>query len=456
MRTEIESIIPPQSDDIAQPNLEDAIRVATIAISLLGFLNAASAQTNFWRSGGRLALIQRIRNLLSEPFLTTIDGAFSTIRNVHTSDRNAKDWKRCLRHYSHHGRPLGHMLLQRSFMWLLASSTSLLIADVKTLRTTHILDMLMSKEGLAKLKSPDSPDADYQSIELYAGIAQEEMDRLEAAADFIELGSPSQQRLAYAVKAGAIVSFLNCAVLNEDAADPEIIMGWLQECMDNPIQMSDDTLASTVFRSMAILSRISPSFAPTVIRLLPRFIVQTTPSSSIVATASKCLAFALHMLSQDAVITTLYTLGNVLSPDADQNVPNGIASELGAESGGLSDVYQGRQSNGSDISLQIQGEEDTTVVYANIVQAICSIADTCNDDKITALAQAMLLQKLTKVNQAVDCHIITGASVLSLNGGQLEFRSLLRLYSRLSHNASVDDNTMILDAVRLTPEIITN
>ncbi|KAI0135195.1 hypothetical protein F4814DRAFT_400132 [Daldinia grandis] len=444
MSTTVKGTVPLKLNGDAQPNLDDAIHIATVAISLLGFLDAASAQANFWRSGGRLALIRKISNLLSESFLTTIDASFSTIRNAHISDRNAKDWKRILRHYANQGRPLGSMLLQRSFMWLLVSATSLLIADVKLLRTSHILDLFMSKDGMSKLGSASSPDPDFQSIELYASIAQEEMDRLEASADFIELGSSAQQRLACAVKAAVIISYLNCSILHEDAADSELLMGWLQESLDNPMHMADETLASTVFRSMAILSKISPNFAPTVVRLLPRFIVQTTPSSSIVATASKCLAFTLRLLSQDAVITTLYTLGNVLSPDADHNVPNGSASELG----GLSSVYHGRQSTGSDISLQIRGDEDTTLAYANIVQAICSIADMCNDEKITALAQAMLLQKLTKVNQSVDCHIVTGASVLSLNGGQLEFRSLLRLYSRLCHNASAEDNSIILDAVR--------
>ncbi|KAI1107915.1 hypothetical protein F4804DRAFT_296325 [Jackrogersella minutella] len=448
MRTAIGGIIPLRLDGDGQPKLDDAIRVATIAISLLGFLDAASAQANFWRTGGRLALIQRIRNMFTEPFLIAVDGAFSTIRNANPADRNAKDWKKVLRHYTHQGRPLGPMLLQRSFIWLLVSTTSLLIADVKVLRSSHILDLLMSKSSLLKLGSPFSPDADFQSIELYATIAQEEMEHLEASADFIQLGSSSQQRLAYAVKSSAIISFLNCCVLNEEAADPDVLMNWLQECLDNPIEMADETLASTVLRSMAILSKISPSFAPTVIRLLPRFIVQTSPSSTIVATASKCLAFALHLLSQDAVITTLYTLGNVLSPDGDQNGQNGSATEFGPGASGMTNIYQRRQSTGSEISLQIRGEEDTTVVYGNIVQAICSIADMCNDEKITALAQAMLLQKLTKVNQSVDSHIITGASILSLSGGQLEFRSLLRLYSRACHNASAEDNIMILDAVR--------
>ncbi|OTB08673.1 hypothetical protein M426DRAFT_316686 [Hypoxylon sp. CI-4A] len=450
MRAAIDGLIPLKMGNDAQPNLDDAIRVATIAISLQGFLDAASAQANFWRTGGRLALIRRIRNMLTESFLTAVDSAFSTIRNAHTADRDAKDWKRCLRHYAHQGRPLGAMLLQRSFMWLLVSVTSLLIADVKILRGSHILDLMMSKDSLLKLHSSSGPDADLESIKLYASIAEEEMGRLEDSADFIQLGSSSQQRLAYGVKAAAIISFLNCSVLNEEAANPELLKGWLQECLENPIQMVDETLASTVLRSMAILSKISSDFAPVVTHLIPRFIVQTAPSSNIVATASKCLAFTLHLLfqvSQDAVITTLYTLGNVLSPDGDQKVADGSPSEL-ADNNGLANVYPTRQSTGSDLTLQIRGGEETAAVYASIVETICSIADKCNDETITALAQTMLLQKLGKVNQLVDCHIITGANILSLNGGQGGFRSALKHYSKLCRNASAADDTLVLDAIR--------
>ncbi|CAJ2501429.1 Uu.00g042820.m01.CDS01 [Anthostomella pinea] len=450
VRTAIQGIVQPKTEEYVEPSLEDAIRTVTIAISLLGFLDAASAQTDFWRTGGRLALIQRLRNLLSVPFLTAVDGALSVIRNADVTDRTAKEWKRCLRHYAHQGRPLGPMLLQRSFMWLLVSATSLLIGDVKVLKTSHVLDMLMSREGLLRPGSPNSPDADFRSIEMYASIAQEEMERLEAGDDYLQLGSVSQQRLACDVKASAIISFLNCSVLNEDAADPDLLMGWLQETLDNTTQMFDETLASAVLRSMAILSRLSPTFAPIVIRLLPRFIVQTSPSSHTVAIASKCLAFSLNTLSHDAVISTLYTLGNVLSPSTDQNGTNGTNGTNGdmvPDGTGLSNIYHGRQSTGSSISLQVEGEEDTTVIYSNIVLAICSIAKTCNDEKITALAQSMLLQKLTKVNQAVDSQIVVGASVLSLSGGQLELRSLLRLYSRISHTALADDNTVVLEAV---------
>ena len=444
--TAVQSIAPPETEEDADQNIDEAIRVATIAITLLGFIDAAAAQADFWKTGGRLALIQRVRALLSGPFLTALEGAFSCIRNAPTSDRSAKEWKRYLKQYAADGRPLSADLLQRSFMRLLVSATSLLNTDAKVLRGKHVLDLFMSKENTLQNVSTGSVEADFRSLEIYATIAREEMERLEENADFISMGSVSQQKLAFAIKASAMIGFLNCAMLNEDAADPETLMGWLEESLLDPNQMQDATLASTVLRSMAVLCRLDSGYAPKVSRLLPRFIVQTVPRGDIVIIASRCLAYVLHMLSHDAVITSLYTLGNVLSPGADENIPNGTGDLIG-DGPEANAIYQGRPSTGSSISLALQGDEDTSVIYANIVQAICGIANICNDEKITALAQAMLLQKLSKVNQSVDSHLITGAAILALSGGQLEFRSLLKLYSRIGHTALTEDNASVLTAV---------
>ncbi|KAI1820794.1 phosphatidylinositol 3 [Xylaria intraflava] len=447
LRTAVLNIVPPRLEGDKEQNLEDAIRTATLTISLLGFLDAASAQADFWRTGGRLALVQRVHNLLSDSFLTAVDGAFSIIRNSHSSERHLKDWKKCLRQYASRGRPLGPMLLQRSFTYLLVAATSLLIVDARDLRGAHNLDVLMSKESLLKKDSLASRDVDFQSIEIYAGLAQEEMDRLEASADFLELASTSQQKIANAVKASAIISYLNCSLLNEDAADPDRrLMDWLLETLDSD-QIADELLASAVLRTIAILARFSPDYAPKAIQRLSRFIVQAAPSENTVGIASRCLAFALHKLSNDAVISILYTLGNVLSPSPENGAPNGSHGDLPGDSAGSPNLYHRRQSTGSDISLQVQNEEDTITVYSNIIQTICCIAKSCEDEKITALAQAMLLQKLTKVNQLVDAHILIGASTLSLSSGQLEFRSLLRLFSKTCHAAVAEANTTLLNAI---------
>ncbi|MBE3043409.1 hypothetical protein IMZ48_12730 [Candidatus Bathyarchaeota archaeon] len=205
-----------------------------------------------------------------------------------------------------------------------------------------------------------------------------------------------------------------------------------------------------MLKSMALVARSSPAFSASISRLLPRFIVQSASHPKIVKTASNALASVLRMLSKDSVITTMYTLGNVLSPGPGGEGVNGANGDLGADTPALP-IYSGRHSTGSSISVQITGDDDTTVVYGNVVQAICGIAEASQDEKITALAQSMLLQKIGKVNSLVDAQIIRGAAALSLKGGQLEFRSLLKMYSRICHVAVAERQEHILVAVSASP-----
>ncbi|CAK7204679.1 Phosphatidylinositol 4-kinase stt4 [Sporothrix eucalyptigena] len=430
-------------------NLEDAIRTATIAVSLLGFLDAAAAQAEFWRSGGRLALVQRLRKVLSEPFLIAVETAFSTIRNSHSTDRVTKEWKRHLRHYWETGRPLGAMLLQQSFMHLLVAATSLLVAEVPALKLTHVLDLLLTGDGLLRPMSARSGDADYQSVEIFANAVIDQMNYLEASSDFVRMGSAAQQKLAFSIRSAALVGYLNCSRLNEDAADADILMGWLEGSLADPAQMADDGLSSVVLKSLALICRISPEYAANVSKLLPRYIVQSGARGVSIDIASAGLASVLRMLSTDAIITTIYTLGNVLSAGNERALTNGDpVLSMGADNlDNVTQIYQGRQSTGSSISLQINSEEESSIIYENVVQAICGIASACKDTKITALAQSMLLQKIDKINSTVDAKIIPAAAVLAPTGGQLEFRSLLKTFTRICHIATVENRPNLLTAV---------
>ncbi|RQM06895.1 hypothetical protein DH86_00000031 [Scytalidium sp. 3C] len=295
-----------------------------------------------------------------------------------------------------------------------------------------------------------SDGIDFATIEAMADIAADEMSLLEDGADYLRLGSAWQQRLAFSVKAAALISYLNCALLNEDAAEPDILMSWLENTLADPVQMADETLAKVVLRSMALISKLSPAYATTVTKILPRFIVHGGTTSQTIKVASSCLAYVLQLLSQDAIISTLYTLGNVLSRESNSERGHTSHSSVNGDSpadrSSGSTFYAGKQSTGSATSLTITGEEDATAVYGNVIQAICSIAISCKDPKITALAQSMLAQKITK-NKTVEARIITEAAALSLSGGTSEFRSLLRVYLKLTHDAVVNNDEVILGAV---------
>ncbi|KAG6002139.1 hypothetical protein E4U21_003436 [Claviceps maximensis] len=443
----IESVMSPSSPDLDSLPIDDAMRTTTIALAILGFLDAASAQANFWTAGDRLSLIQKFNQLLSEPFLVAVETSLSTIRNTHIQSTEVREWKRLLRHYASDGRPLGAMLLQRSYMWLVLSSTSLMVADPSDLVNNHILDLFMSEEDLVLNDHRQLLDGNLRSIEIYAGIAAEQMEYLEAGADFVRLGSPDQQKLAYDVKSAALIVHLTCSFFDEQIADSDVLMNWLQESLDDTSQMSDPDLAAVVLRCMALICRISSTYTATVSRALPRFLVHTVPQGDTANVASNSLAYVLKMLSKDAVISTLYSLGNVLSPDAEAEFVNVPANGVHVNGEQIAPEYGRRQSTASYDSLMLNGEQETAVVYSNVVQAICTIAISCDDEKITALAQSMLLQKLDKVNASVDTKVITGAAKLSLHGGQLEFRSLLKMYSRLCHMGVLERKDFLLTAV---------
>ena len=427
-------------DSASDVGVEEIRGTAVTSVSLLGFLEAASTYANFYNVTEQLEVVRLLRQIMSEDFMVSVEGVFSSIR---TSDGTSKDllnWKLYTKRYATLGRPLGAMLLQRGFMKLLVSCSSLLIANPQHLQHTETFDILMSEDPLPQLEHDD--DATAALLEMLSDVAVEEMRLLEDGADYLQLGSAWQQRLAFTVKAHTLNIFLNCMVVDEEIADLDTLLSWLEDSMADSVQMADNTLACAVLKSMVVVARFSSVVASTLSRSLLRFIVQGGIQGETITVAARSLTIILQLLSQDAVITGLYSLGNVLivRANAEKTQDNNLSApeNIGRYS---------QHSTGSAISLDLSGEEETAVVYGNVVRAIIGIASNCRDDKITALALSMLLQKLGKISLAVDLHIITEAAVLATIGGSQELKILLKLYSKISHDADVQGNNALVEAV---------
>lgn len=421
------------------------LETAMITVSFLGFLKAATAYPDIWPAVEKLQFVERIRLILSETFQVAIETALSSIRNSHAADPRIKDWRRYIRYYAANGRPLGAMLLQCTFMQLMLSVATNLVTKKCCGSEQDVMSILALETRSLKTRPSDPEEAESSIINTLSDIATLEMSLLEDGADFVMLSSAWQQRLAFAVKASALTVFLICNLFNENVATSEVIMSWLDDAMNDPIQMADERLATVVLRCMAILAKLAPGYASVLSRSLPRYIVRGIPNGSTVAVAAKTLSSVLQLLSEDAVISALYTLGTVLS------------SGSGSEKLGLNGIspdgslnvhhHEDHKARGSTISLSLGGEEDISTVYSNVMQAIVGIASTCQDDKITALAQSMLIQKYGKLNNIIDAGIISETARLALLGGSLQFKSLLMQYSKICHNSVVQGNHVILGAV---------
>ena len=439
---------PHHSEGISSDTVvEEKLEIAAVSVSLLGFLEAAFLYTNFYSVPESYELVDLLRQILDENLMVSVEGVFSSIRTSESTSRILMDWKSHTKRYAASGRPLGAMLLQRGFMRLLVSCSSLQVSPAEKLQQTDIFGILTAEDDFNPHEQNVAATA---LLELLSDVAAESMRLLEDGSDYLQLGSAWQQRLAFAVKAHTLHTFLNCMVVDEEIADADTLLSWLEDTMADPVQMADDTLACVVLKSMAVVAKFSPAIASNLSRSLPRFIVQGGVKGETVIVAARSLTYVLQMLPQDAMITGLYSLGNVLSARAgtdrtlgSSDVPNGtaISSKPTAQ-------YT-QHSTGSAISLDLSGEEETSAAYGNIVRTIVSIANICQDDKITALAQSMLIQKLGRVSLTVDLHIIIETARLATVGGFVEFKSLLKLYARLGHDAIIRGNQILLDTVRL-------
>ncbi|KAI7278455.1 phosphatidylinositol 3 [Hortaea werneckii] len=437
-----------EPDGVTDANaVQDSLRAVQLAVSLLGFLEATSAYAQVWTAEHRLSLVQKVKYLLSEKFMVSLEGALSAIRNAHVASPTIKVWKRWIRLYATQTRPLGAMLLHKAFMELVEQSVALLVARDESLAGVPLLDALLRRQTLTvSYESPIIPEV----VDNVAGLVVDEMNLLETDTDYLQVSSAWQQRLALQVKASSLRSFLCCSLMDEEAADLETLLSWLEASTSDTLQMTQDELAQTVLKCMAILARTSPVIAANLTRSLPRLIVQGRMTQETAALAGECLARVLKTLSHDVVISTVYSLGNVLSSQPGTEKLDGHMPFFDGATSINADVtapYGGHHPPGSTLSLAISDEGADVERYGAIVQAIVAIASAYREEQMTALVISILVQKVSRVSPVVDARIVTEMAALGLSGGPNELRALLRLYSKVASEATSKHDHTLFNAV---------
>lgn len=424
---------------------QEPTAVLSIAVSLVGFLEASAHHTAFWAASEKLQIIEHLRSMLTEKLMIAVETASSTVRNTSaSSDSPLRDWKKYARRYTARGRPFSALLLQDGYMRFIKSCTLSLLGS-QTPIEDEVLEDHMNGVGIARSHG----DADISLIQCITQIVSDEMHLLDDGFDYLQLGSTWQQRLTHSVKALALTAFLNCVILAEDIAGGDALVSWLEDTLTDPNQMSSVELGSAVLKCMAIISRMSANNAASGTRSLMRFIIQGGVfTGPIVAVAARCLAQTLGVLSQDALITTMYSLGNALS--------SGSRPERAYQGHSVTDAH-GRATpatslsppaNRSVVSFSANGEEEQGGPYKGIIHAIVTIATSSHDEKIAALAQSMLLQKMGKINVAVDACIIQETAALAPTTGKAEFQLLLKFYARAYRDVPTKGGNPTLEAVR--------
>ncbi|OJJ05363.1 hypothetical protein ASPVEDRAFT_55269 [Aspergillus versicolor CBS 583.65] len=431
---------PCHSGDNALDSAHESVNMLAICVSIVGFLEAAAKFTAFWSATEKLRMVDRLRLIFSENCMVAIETASSTVRSAGVLDRALRDWRRYTRRYTAKGRPLGAMLLQESYMRFIKSCVTSLFG-AQNMSDDELLDDYVDGVGIAR----SHDEAEISLINRLTAIIGDEIQLLEDSSDYLQVGSPWQQRLAFSVKALALMGYLNCIIINKDTANSDDFLSWLEDTLIDPSQMSCTELATTTLKCITIISRASINSASSGSRSLLRFIVEGGIQVGVIGSvAAQCLSRVLGVLSQDSVITTLYSLGNVLSPGSGSDKP--YPGQMNGEPTGLTLSQFQKTKNGSIASISVNETEDNTP-YRSIVHAIITIATSCHDEQISALAQSMLLQKIGKLNTTVDSCIIKETAALSITTAQAEFQLLLKFYDRVFHDGIAKGYENVVSAV---------
>lgn len=425
---------------------DDTLRVVQISVSLLGFFNGIAGYMQVWSPDQRMSLLPQFKRILSEKFMVSLEGALSAIRNSYTKHRMVNQWKRWDTQYAAQGRPLGAMLLQQAFMHIVEETTLALLPIHEPLASADLLDTLLQQDPHKYQNKVHSANGIVDNL---TELVTSEIKFLDDEADYLKLGSVWQQKQARDVKASALRSFLCCCILSGGTPNDDLLLDWLSAITADPDQMVDEDLAKTVLKSMAVLARISETVVTSLTRYLPRLIVNGKMTATTAAVACECLARVLKPLSQDVVISTLYSLGNILSTDVDgqANHTTIFDSSFSIAHNDNGNGFTSHQGFGSSISLVLSDEEETAAAYGTLVAAIVAIAVARSEAQLTALVSSMLLQKIGKISPAVDARIIIETAALGLSGGVSELKGLLRIYARINSEALSQNNTLLSSAV---------
>lgn len=433
-------------EELQQDPAQLVANISSTTVSLVGFLGAAATHVNFFTVSERFAMIESLRSIVFEQSLIAIETVTSLLRNCDdTSLPELHDWKFFILQYLSFGRSLGSVILQNALLYFIFSCTSLSANPIGSIDVNSWLDdLITNNRTLRKHHSPEEASLAGFAME----VVVQQMQMIESSSNVLHLNSTGQRMLALSTKAYGLAGFLNCIIIDEQSADYELFLTWLDDTMLDTAQMTDPLLSSVSLKSMVVIAKLVPSNSTNVMKSLLRFITQGSHTSPTIPIASQCLAEVLRSASQDTLISTLYSLGNYITTTSSDNSRRSPGDENNSNisSPGITNAFA--PINASAFSLDLSSDSrHTEVPYRSIVNAIVTTATSSRDPTIVALAQSILQQKVAKTNDAADACLVLGYTELAVYSDIAEFEMLLKLFSRIFTQSIHTNNIVMLDAM---------
>jgi len=402
-------------------------------MSLVGTTEATIATLSAATPEFVLRLVDSIQPLLDSQLLIKIESVISSsntndsAKKVSSALRNpSPDTElnyllRIHRRYILNNEPLGAFIIQRQLLRLLETVCYLACPS------DGVDPGFLPLKGFRARFSLLGP----QTLNAIAHLSQTQLESVESSADFLKFNTSPHQELSLDLKATSIR--LACVAYVAGKEESHSFIAVLESVLGDSAQMSHDQLSSACLDAIAAISMSGHEHNSELTRQLRDFIVNfqaldyhNGTTSSRVCFAAKRLAWCLSAVSPDRVVSTLYSLVNVLAPLPPPTADRSVISLRPRTA--LTNLDQNTVS--SSISLTLKTDDQRQQIYSNVIEAISEMVVELADEKVAELMISLLGQKFGRVNNGVDKSLVWGLAKISSIVKEKDFRQILKLHAK--------------------------
>lgn len=335
------------------------------------------------------------------------------------------------------------------------------------------------------IKELDISEYHMTLIKNLTDLAVQKMEFLDRGESFIVYSTIKRLKVGYSAKAYNL-QVIGCGMFTDNIS-LDISKKLLKNCLSIYDVMMDPTLGSTVIQLGSLLVYKDEVVGSSLTRAFASLIANPKLEGNYCLDASKSVGLASKVLSQDANVTTLYALSNLLLVTNDSNqlqarssmrrntilsrhdnsslrdlvgsndrgslsrstsvnsVANGIAANGIAATGKVANGYAANgHADTTKLSSHDYDENDHIKVSENAITAIVHIVEACNDDSVNTLAVTILSQKTASLGTPIGGLLLRGLVSCAPHLPEREFSILNKLLNRLTSDAFEENNQELL------------
>ncbi|KAH3676245.1 hypothetical protein WICMUC_002122 [Wickerhamomyces mucosus] len=305
-------------------------------------------------------------------------------------------------------------------------------------------------------------------VNLLVGRALDQLNELDDGATYINLSTTNRISLAYQTKAFAL-EVIGAGLITNRLSSIEV-SDIIQNSLNHLTEVLDIHLAPTIISLSSLLNfKENKSISGELIHSFPLIISKLSSNvddddddhdnNNFINRISKFLALGMKPLTQDSIITTIYSLVNLLN-NVNNDEPTHL-TELKLKSARATAVSNGHLNNNrptrsntihslkatiSYSSLDTVEQGVKKHVFKNAINSIVEIVSTYQDNSITDLSSSFLSQKIGRISSELDYYLFDGLTKLVPILDERQFTTLTTAFDILMSRGQPILSSQVIDA----------